>query len=133
MCKKAGHPGPSPKHTCGRLMVMQFKQWLISLFSPSCPEMHNRQSVPSHRGVSRNGQLLIIVSLSTQFTQLGTDSSAGDIIMQNNEMWPQSIMSGQKKRHLNWYKVCKQSISDDLNGTVVSFSDRIGGVMKEKE
>ena len=47
--------------------------------------MHNRQSAPSHMGVATNGQLLIIVLLNTQFSQLGTDCSAGAIIMVKNK------------------------------------------------
>lgn len=47
--------------------------------------MHNRQSAPSHTGVATNGQLLIIVLLNTQFSQPGTDCSAGAIIMVKNK------------------------------------------------
>lgn len=83
--QRAGHPGPSLKCTGGRVMGMQFKQWLISVFSLACPAMHNRQSAPSHTGVATNGQLLIIVLLNTQFSQPGTDCSAGAIIMVKNK------------------------------------------------
>lgn len=83
--QRAGHPGPSLKCTGGRVMGMQFKQWLIRVFSPACPAMHNRQSAPSHTGVATNGQLLIIVLLNTQFSQPGTDCSAGAIIMVKNK------------------------------------------------
>lgn len=82
---RAGHAGPSLKCTGGRVMGMQFKQWLISMFSPACPAMHNRQSAPSHTGVATNGQLLITVLLNTQFSQSGTDCSAGAIIMVKNK------------------------------------------------
>lgn len=66
-------------------MGMQFKQWLISVFSLACPAMHNRQSAPSHMGVATNGQLLIIVLLNTRFSQPGTDCSAGAIIIVRNK------------------------------------------------
>lgn len=47
--------------------------------------MHNRQSAPSHMGTATNGQLLIIVLLNTQFSQPGTDCSAGAIIIVKNK------------------------------------------------
>lgn len=83
--QRAGHSGPSLKCTGGRVMGMQFKQWLISVFSLACPAMHNRQSAPSHMAVATNGQLLIIVLLNTRFSQPGTDCSAGAIIIVRNK------------------------------------------------
>ncbi len=58
--------------------------------------MHNRQSAPSHTGVATNGQLLIIVLLNTQFSQPGTDCSAGAIIMVKNKA-KQCYVSDRKR------------------------------------
>lgn len=82
--QRACHPGPSLNCTGGRVMGMQFRQWLISVFSPACPAMHNRQSASSRMGVATNGQLLIIVLLNTRFSQPGTDCSVGTVFIGKN-------------------------------------------------
>lgn len=115
--QRAGHPGPLLKCTGGHVMGMQFKQWLISVFSLACPAMHNRQSAPSHTGVATNGQLLIIVLLNTQFSQPGTDCSAGAIIIVKNKA--KQCYVSEKKRdrkrergdNEGWEEACIQCIS----------------------
>lgn len=58
--------------------------------------MHNRQSGPSRTGVAANAQLLIIVLLNTQFSQPGTDCSAGAIIMEENKARRRHVFRGEK-------------------------------------
>lgn len=121
--QRAGHPGPSLKCTGGRVMGMQFKQWLISVFSLACPAMHNRQSALSHTGVATNGQLLIIVLLNTQFSQPGTDCSAGAIIMVKNKAKQCYVSEKKRERgrergdNKGWEEACIECISAHRDGT----------------
>lgn len=82
-------------------------------------QMHNRQSGPSRTGVATNAQLLIIVLLNTQFSQPGTDCSAGAIIMEENKA---------RQRHVSEKKGNKYSKRQDMH-TLLS-TEQVGNGSK---